>query len=332
MDTNEKLKKIAENVNKDYGEEGEKVCFVPGIEDSTSMIKDWISTGSYTLDWMLGGEKSIKGIPTGRLTEIYGDFSTGKTALGHSILAECQKKGGVSVLFDTEERFDLEFARKINLDPKGMLLLDPDTIEDVFELTEKIISQVENNMLLTIVWDSLAATSSRAEMKEEAYGTPEMAIRARIISQAFRKITKLISKRNVALVIINQIRENIGVLFGAKSESPGGKAVKFHSSIRLQLSKHGEIKNQRGDVTGVIVKCYLSKSSICSPFRSAEICLSFEKGFDPYFHFAESLEKSGKIEMSSPGWFSYKGKRFRSSQIEEILKDNSEILALEVKK
>lgn len=259
-----------------------------------SHVPGYISTQCTALDWAIGRE----GVPLGRLTEISGTEATSKTALGIHILAECQKQGGVAILIDSENAFDPSWARKLGLDTKHLVCMQPETIEDVFDEEAHVISVVKkrkSNVPVVILHDSLAASPTRAEVAGE-FGDSFPATHARVISAAIRKILSTITREKIALVIINQLKEKIGVVFGDKFVSFGGRALKYHASLRIQVTRTGYLKKGI-DTVGIPVRARVIKNKIAVPFKEANYDFYFEKGIDnvsALLDLAERLERVKK--------------------------------------
>jgi len=287
-------------------------------DDSMTLI----STGSYAIDIILGG-----GVPTGRLSELYGSFSTGKSVLGWSILREAQRMGGLSVLFEAEHAFKKDFAEKCGLDLANMLIVIPESVEHFFQTTEKIVTTYEDYPFVCIVLDSLAslASSKEAEKAEAAYEKVDMGKKAQEISQGLRRMIPLVRKRNAALVIVNQVREKVGVLFGDKTTTPGGKAVKFHASQRLLLSYRGKILNDKKLATGIDAEAYVAKNKIAPPFRAADFTIHYDSGLDRWKGLAQVLTQEGKLSFSG-GWYSLGDKKFRPNEIEQVINENPKLV------
>lgn len=236
---------------------------------SSTDVKDWVSTGSYMLDLVLSNKKD-GGVPVGRLIEISGGEGAGKTLLGSYILASTQKKGGVAILIDSEHAASMDVLKASGVDVSKLVYIQANTVEDVFQAMETIVNKIKNNEknpLITIVWDSVAATSTRAEI-EGNYGDQTIAMAARFISQGLRKYIPVCSKHNVCLVFINQLRTKIGMSFGDNLMTPGGKAIPYHASIRLRLNHFKQIKDKNGDLIGRIIKCEVKKNKVAPPMRT----------------------------------------------------------------
>jgi recombination protein RecA len=237
---------------------------------SSSHIKEWISTGQLLLDIALSNQVG-GGIPVGRLTEIAGGEGAGKTLLASYILANTQKKGGVAIMIDTEHAASMEVLKEVGVDVEKLIYIQAGCVEDVFSSMETIVSKVrssDTDKLITIVWDSVAATSSKAEIEGD-YSDRTVAMNARLISQGLRKVIPFISSHRVCMVFINQLRTRIGVTFGDKYVTPGGAAIPFHASVRLRLNHYKELKDLRTkNKIGRVVKCEVKKNKVAPPMRT----------------------------------------------------------------
>jgi recombination protein RecA len=265
-------------------------------ESSPCIVTGFLSTGCYVLDAIMGG-----GLPFGRVVEIYGNTSTGKSLVAAQACASVQEDGGIAVYVDTEAAVSLPIMKAVGVDIDNLVYTAPDTVESVFAVMEAVIESEHGGDLL-IVWDSIAATSSQAEMDKNT-GEVGYLTHARVISQGLRKLTRLISKRHISCLFLNQAKTNMGMMFGDRVATFGGKAVGFHSSIRVQLSVKTKIK--RGDrIVGIISKAKVTKNKVSPPFREALLPIFFGHGVDDALAAFEFL-KSAKA-ITSAGGSSYK--------------------------
>lgn len=252
-----------------------------------------ISTGSLALDTALG----VGGVPRGRIIEIFGPESSGKTSLALSIVAQAQKKGGLAAFVDAEHAFDPEYAKKLGVNVDDLLISQPDTGEQALEITETLI---RSNALDVVVIDSVAALVPRAEIEGEM-GDSVMGVQARLMSQALRKITGAVSKSKTAVIFINQIRMKIGVMFGNPETTSGGMALKFYSSVRMDVRRIGQVK--RGDeVVGNLVRVKVVKNKVAPPFKVAEFEMLYDSGICRSGEVIDMGVKYGLINKSG-AWF-----------------------------
>ena len=258
-----------------------------------------ISTGSLGLDVALG----IGGVPRGRIIEVYGPESSGKTTLALNIIAQAQKTGGQAAFIDAEHALDVAYARRLGVKSDELLISQPDTGEQALEITETL---VRSGAIDVIVVDSVAALTPRAEIEGEM-GDAHMGLQARLMSRALRKLTGAISKSNTTLVFINQIRMKIGVMFGNPETTTGGNALKFYASVRLDIRKVSAIKEGE-EVTGTRVRVKVVKNKIAPPFRSAEFDVMFNEGISKLGEIIDIGAEKNIIEKSG-AWFSYSGTR-----------------------
>ncbi|MBA87496.1 MAG: recombinase RecA [Euryarchaeota archaeon] len=277
-----------------------------------------IPTGSFGLDKALG----IGGLPKGRVVEIYGPESSGKTTLTLQIIAECQKAGGSAAFIDAEHALDPEYAKALGVDIDELLLSQPDTGEQALEVTDML---VKSGSLDVIVVDSVAALVPRAELEGDM-GDSHVGLQARLMSQALRKITGSIQKSNTLVIFINQIRMKIGVMFGSPETTTGGNALKFYSSVRLDIRRIGAIKD--GDeVVGNETRVKVVKNKMAPPFKVVEFQILYGKGINKNAEIIEFAVKKGIIEKAG-AWYSYKGDKIGQgiAKTSEFLKENPKIL------
>jgi recombination protein RecA len=258
-----------------------------------------IPTGALTLDLALG----IGGLPRGRIVEIYGPEASGKTTLTLSAIKEIQKKGGVAAFVDAEHAFDSTYAKIIGVNLDDLLISQPDTGEQALEITETL---VRSNAVDMIVVDSVAALTPRAEIEGDM-GDSHMGLQARLMSQALRKLTAAISKSRTCVIFINQIREKIGVMFGSPETTPGGRALKFYASVRLDIRKIATLKANEA-VIGNRVRVKVVKNKIAPPFREAEFEILHNEGISKTISTFDAAVNLNIIEKSG-AWFSYQGEK-----------------------
>jgi recombination protein RecA len=314
---------LAKSINADHKEAG-KIAFTLDAQEDPSQIMDWITTGVVELDLAIANRPNA-GIPCGRITEITGLEASGKSLLGAQFLAEVQKKGGVAVFIDTETSVSTVFLEAIGVDISKMLYINVDTVEDIFESIEKIVSKVresDRNRLVGILVDSVAGASSKGEMAQEHGKAGFATEKAIAISKAMRKITGMIAKQRIALVFTNQLRVNVGAMFGDKYTTSGGKAIAFHASVRLRLSSLGRLTKAVGDkklAIGIKTQAQVIKNRLGPPLKKAEFAIYFDRGIDGYSNWI-TLLKEYKLITGSGGKTPYKYVSL-SGEIVEITKD-----------
>jgi recombination protein RecA len=276
-----------------------------------------ISTGSFGLDKALG----IGGLPKGRVVEIYGPESSGKTTLTLQIIAECQKAGGSAAFIDAEHALDPEYAKALGVDIDELLLSQPDTGEQALEVTDML---VKSGSLDVIVVDSVAALVPRAELEGDM-GDSHVGLQARLMSQALRKITGSIQKSNTLVIFINQIRMKIGVMFGSPETTTGGNALKFYSSVRLDIRRVGAIKD--GDeIVGNETRVKVVKNKMAPPFKVVDFQILYGKGINRMAEIIEYAVKKGTIEKAG-SWYSFEGDKIGQGigNASQFLADNPKV-------
>jgi recombination protein RecA len=276
-----------------------------------------ISTGSISLDAALG----VGGFPRGRINEIFGPESSGKTTIALQVIAEAQKKGGIAAFIDVEHALDPGYARKLGVDVDNLLVSQPDYGEQALEITAHLVASGQIDVLVV---DSVAALVPKSELDGEM-GDSHMGLQARLMSQALRKLTGSVSKSRTCLIFINQIREKIGVMFGNPETTTGGRALKFYASIRLDIRRIGAIKD--GDaVVGNRTKVKVVKNKVASPFREAEFDIIYGEGVSKEGDLLDLGVAQNLVEKSG-SWFSYKGERIGQGRenARQFLKDNPDI-------
>ncbi len=279
-----------------------------------------ISTGSLGLDLALG----IGGLPRGRVVEIYGPESSGKTTLTMHCIAEAQKAGGLAAFIDAEHAFDRSYAEKLGIDINNLLIAQPDNGEQALEITEHLIS---SGAIDIIVIDSVAALVPKAEIEGEM-GESKMGLQARLMSQALRKLTGTINKTNCCCIFINQLREKIGVMFGNPETTTGGNALKFYASVRLDIRRIGQIKEGTDSVIGNRTKVKVVKNKMAAPFKVVEFDIMYGLGISKV---GEILDLAVEMEIikKAGSWFSYGTSRLAQGRdaVKELILDNPELMA-----
>ncbi len=313
----EKLKALQltiDKIEKTYGKgtimklSDERVIDIPAI-----------STGSLGLDIALG----IGGIPRGRIIEIYGPESSGKTTLSMHCIAEAQKKGGLAAFIDAEHAFDKVYAEKLGIDTENLLISQPDNGEQALEIAEHLI---RSGAIDIIVVDSVAALVPKSEIEGEM-GDSKMGLQARLMSQALRKLTGAINKTGCSCIFINQLREKIGVMFGNPETTTGGNALKFYASVRLDIRRIGQIKDSPDNIMGNRVKVKVVKNKIAPPFKIIEFDIMYGQGISKV---GEILDLGVELNIidKSGSWFSYNGSKLGQGRdtVKGVILDNPELM------
>jgi recombination protein RecA len=276
-----------------------------------------ISTGSISIDYALG----IGGLPRGRVTEIFGPESSGKTTLALQVIAEAQRAGGMAAFVDAEHALDAQYAQKLGVDLENLLVSQPDNGEQALEIVEVLI---RSNSVDVVVVDSVAALVPKAEIEGEM-GEAQMGLQARLMSQALRKLTGVVSKSNTTLIFINQLREKIGVMFGNPETTTGGRALKFYASVRVDIRRIASIKD--GDqVIGGRTRVKVVKNKVAPPFREAEFDVMYGEGISREGDLLDlAVEK--RIVEKSGAWFAYAGERLGQGRenAKQFLRDNADV-------
>lgn len=311
----EKLKALQltlEKLDKTYGKGS-----IMKLGDAPIEAMEFISSGSLSLDAALG----IGGFPKGRVVEIYGPESSGKTTLAIHAIAESQKKGGIAAFIDAEHAFDRYYAEKLGVDVNNLLVSQPDNGEQALEIAENLI---RSGAIDIIVIDSVAALTPKSEIEGEM-GDSKMGLQARLMSQALRKLTATISKTGCCCIFINQLREKIGVMFGNPETTTGGNALKFYASVRLDIRRISQIKDGE-NIVGNRVKVKVIKNKVAPPFRTAEFDIQYGQGISKIGEIIDiGVDKN--IIKKSGSWFSYNETKLGQGRdaVKQILTDNPEL-------
>lgn len=312
------LEMAISNIEKQFGKGS-----IMKLGNATTMKVDAIPTGSIGLDMALG----IGGVPKGRIVEIYGPESSGKTTVALQVVAQAQKLGGEAAFIDVEHALDPVYAAALGVDIDSLLVSQPDTGEQALEIAEAL---ARSGAIDVIVIDSVAAMVTKAEIEGEM-GDTHVGLQARLMSQALRKLTSVIAKSNCVAIFINQVREKIGVMYGNPETTPGGRALKFYSSVRIEVRRSEAIKSGT-EIIGNRTKCKIVKNKVAPPFKDCEFDIMYGEGISQV---GEILDYAVELDIvnKSGAWFSYNGERLGQGRdrVKELLKDNED-LCEEIKK
>ncbi|MEO9477486.1 MAG: recombinase RecA [Cyclobacteriaceae bacterium] len=316
-DNSEKIKALQltiDKLEKTYGK-----GTIMKLSDNKVLDVPVISTGSLSLDMALG----VGGIPRGRVIEVYGPESSGKTTLAMHCIAEAQKQGGLAAIIDAEHAFDKTYAEKLGIDTENLLISQPDNGEQALEIAEHLI---RSGAIDIIVIDSVAALVPRGELEGEM-GDSKMGLQARLMSQALRKLTGAINKTGCSCIFINQLREKIGVMFGNPETTTGGNALKFYASVRLDIRRIGQIKESADNVLGNRTRVKVVKNKVAPPFKVVEFDIMYGRGISKSGEIIDIGVELNVIQKSG-SWFSYNENKLGQGRdsVKQLIEDNPELM------
>jgi len=330
---------LADSLNKKFKSTNYKVAyFLEGDTDSPSDVNEWISTGSTMLDLAISNRPN-GGLPVGRIIEITGLEASGKSLLAAHALANTQKKGGLAVYIDTENAVSREFLEAIGIDLKEMLYVPLETVEDIFDAVDSIVEAVRKgskDRIVTIVVDSVAGASTKVEMAADYDKDGWATSKAIILSKAMRKVTNFVGRERICLIFTNQLRTRLGVSFGDPWTTSGGKAIAFHSSVRLRLKSVGQIKlkgtSGKDEILGMTTRAQVIKNRMGPPLRSIDYDIYFDSGIDDFGSWLTMMKDYGLVSQAG-AWYTYTDTetgeiiKFQSKDFREKIIDNPEIKA-----
>lgn len=308
------LKLALDKMDKSFGKGTVMLMGDKAIDENIPVI----SSGSLGLDLALG----VGGYPRGRIVEIYGPESSGKTTLAIHAIAEAQKAGGFAAFIDAEHAFDRYYAEKLGVDIENLIISQPDNGEQALEIADNLI---RSGAIDIIVIDSVAALTPKSEI-EGAMGDSQMGVQARLMSQALRKLTSSINKTNCTAIFINQLRDKIGVMFGSPETTTGGNALKFYSSVRLDIRRATPIKDSNNEIIGNLTRVKVVKNKVAPPFKNTEFDIMYGEGISKVGEILD-LAVSFDIVKKSGSWYSYEDSKLGQGRdaVKEIIKDNPEL-------
>ena len=317
---------IASELNKQF-KSHQVAYFLDGVEATPTDVTDFVSTGATILDLAVSNRPD-GGLAAGRITEINGLEGSGKSLIGAHALAATQQKGGLAVYIDTESAVSSEFLQAIGIDTNTMLYVHLETVEDIFDTIETIVTKIRESSkdkLVTILVDSLAAASTKVEMDADFDKDGWATSKAIVLSKAMRKITQMIARQKVCLIFTNQLRQKMGVMFGDPWTTSGGKALPFHASTRIRLKNMGQIKDTKKNTIGIKIRAQVIKNRLGPPLRSADFQLYFDKGIDDFGSWLEVLKQHNLVKQGG-SWYTLtdqdgKDHKFQSKDFESLMAD-----------